>query len=58
MIEFWRLKPVSDAFSVPMLKGAFLQTMSESKFDHLNRILCLTVGMLVYTVSRLSKCQG
>ena len=43
-------------------KRALLQTMSsaasESEFDHANRILRLKVGMLVYTVSRLSKCQG
>ena len=32
---------------------------SESEFDHhVNRILCLKVGMLVYPVARLSKCQG
>jgi len=31
---------------------------SESEFDHANRILRLKVGGLVYTVSRLSKCQG
>ena len=28
------------------------------KFDHVNRILCLKLGALVYKVSRLSKCQG
>ena len=31
---------------------------SESEFDHANKILCLKVGVPVYTVSRLSKCQG
>jgi len=31
---------------------------SESEFDHVNRIQCLKVGMLVYTGSRLSKCQA
>jgi len=31
---------------------------SESGFDQANRILRLKVGVLIYTVSRLSKCQG
>ena len=31
---------------------------SDSKFDNSNRTMCLKVGVLVYTVSRLSKCQG
>ena len=43
-------------------RSAFLQTMylgsSESEVDHVNKSLRLKVGMLVYTVSRLSKCQG
>jgi len=33
-------------------------TASESEFDHENKISCLKAGVLVYTVSRLSKCQG
>jgi len=32
--------------------------VSESEFDHANRIPGLKVGLLVYKVSRLSKCQG
>ena len=42
------------------LKSMFLQAMvaSESVFDHANRISCLKLGVLVYTVSRLSKCRG
>jgi len=32
--------------------------VSESEFDNANRILRLKVGVLVYTMSRLSKCQG
>jgi len=41
-------------------KNAFLQTVaaSESELDHANRILSLKVGVLVYTESMLSKCQG
>jgi len=33
-------------------------TASESDFDQVNRILCLKMGVLVFKVSRLSKCQG
>ena len=61
MIEFWRLKPgfrcilSSNAqkcvrkvgFYKPCTSGA-----SESEFDQVNKILCLKVGVLVYTVSR------
>jgi len=32
--------------------------VSESEFDHTNRILCLKVGALVHKVSRLPKCPG
>jgi len=54
MIEFWRLKPqLSDAFSVPMLKGRHEKRIntnhvplaaSESEFNNENRIPCLNVG--------------
>jgi len=30
---------------------------SQSEFDHVNKILRLKVGMLVYTVPELSKCR-
>ena len=33
-------------------------TASENEFDHRNRILRLKVGVSVYTVSRISRCQG
>jgi len=31
---------------------------SQSEFDHANKIPCLKVDVLVYKVSRLSKCQS
>jgi len=60
-------KPVSDAFSVPLLKSApekriftnhVPSTASQSEFDHVTRIPCLKIGVLVYTVSRWSKCKA
>jgi len=65
MIGFWCLKQVSGAFSVRLLESAgekcvfiCISAASESEFDHANRIPCLKAGLLVYKVSRLSKCQG
>ena len=41
-----------------VLEPCSTSAASESELDHANRILHLKVGVLVYTVSGLSKCQG
>ena len=54
---------VLDTFPVFLLKSVperckpCTSAVSESEFDHANRILLLRRDMPVYTVSRLSKCQ-
>ena len=55
---------VSDACSLPLLKNApgkyvfLMKTASDSEIDHVNRISCLKVGVLVHRVSGLFECQG
>ena len=44
---------LESGFYKPCTSGA-----SESEFNHANRIACLKVGVPVYKVSRLPKCQG
>jgi len=67
MLGFWHLKRgfnhiVSFSAQECARKVCFYKpctsAASESEFDHANRILRLNVGVLVYTVSRLSKCHG
>jgi len=67
VIGFWRLKPGfwciltctarKYARNVRFYKPC-VSAASENEFNRANRILCLKGDVLVYTVSRLSKCQG
>jgi len=64
-IKFWRLT-VSDAFSVPMLKSAPEKSIFINHVPRLHpKVISIReqnsvpeVGVLVYTVSRLSNSQG
>jgi len=67
VLRFWRLKRgfrliVSFSAQVCAHKVRFYKlctlTTSGSEFGHSNKILHLKVGVSVYTVSMLSKCQG
>ena len=48
---------VSNAWKVRFYKPC-TSAVPESEFDYINRILRLKVGVIVYKVSRLSRCQG